>query len=216
MHPIEQLIREGEHQTLDFKYQVNDARKIARSLVSFANTDGGRLLIGVKDNGKIAGIQSEEEIYMMETAAHLYTEPEVPFTPIIWEIDEKTIVEVVIAPSKLRPHFVKEADGKRKAYFRQNDEVLEANGVMQRLWSMDRKRAGERVSFSKSVSKLLHRMQRKGPVGFGFVRKVLRLSPAETEQVLANLIQWEVIEMKPGEHGYRFHIVRDEFLDTPT
>jgi len=207
LHPIESLIREGEHQQLDFKFQVNDARKIARSLVSFANTDGGRLLIGVKDNGKISGIASDEEIYMIETAAHLYTTPEVPFTPIIWEVEDKTVLEVVVAPSKQMPHFVKEADGSRKAYFRDHDRVLEANGVMEQLWKMDRKRAGEKVEFSKPVTKLLQRMKRKGPVGFGFVRQVLRLSPAETEQILASLINWEVIEMKPGEKGYRFHLI---------
>lgn len=210
VHPIERLIQEGEHQQLDFKFQVNDARKIARSLVSFANTDGGRLLIGVKDNGKISGIASEEEIYMIETAAHLYTEPEVGFTPIIWEVEDKTVLEVVVAPSKIKPHFVKEADGKLKAYFRDKDRVLEANGVMQLLWKRDKKRAGERVSFSKPVSKLLQRMQRKGPVGFAFVRQVLRLSPAETEQILASLIQWNVIEMRPGEKGYRFHVIEEE------
>jgi len=209
LHPIESLIREGEHQQLDFKFQVNDARKIARSLVSFANTDGGRLLIGVKDNGKISGIASDEEIYMIETAAHLYTDPEVPFTPIIWEVDDKTVLEVVVAPSKQMPHFVKEVDGALKAYYRDKDRVLEANGVMQQLWKMDRKRAGEKVDFSKRVTKLLQRMKRKGPVGFGFARQVLRLTPAETEQILASLINWEVIEMLPGEKGYRFHLLKD-------
>ena len=49
-------------------------------LVAFANTDGGRLLIGVKDNGKIAGVRSEEEKYMIETAAQLYCIPEVEYT----------------------------------------------------------------------------------------------------------------------------------------
>lgn len=206
MHPIEQLILEGEHQQLDFKFQVNDARKIARSLVSFANTDGGRLLIGVKDNGKISGIQSEEEIYMMETAAVLYTTPQVHFTPVIWDVDNKTVLEVIVAPSKVRPHFVKEKSGANKAYYREGDRVLVANGVLQQLWTLDKKRAGEKVSFSKPVMKLLNRMEHKGPVGFGFVRQVLRLSPKETEQVLANLIQWGVIEMKPGERGYRYAI----------
>jgi hypothetical protein len=57
------LIQQGEHQTQDFKYCISDSRKIARSLVAFANTDGGRLLVGVKDNGRIAGLRSEEEYY---------------------------------------------------------------------------------------------------------------------------------------------------------
>ena len=45
------LIREGEHQQQDFKYRVVDAQKLAKSVSAFANTDGGRLLIGVRDDG---------------------------------------------------------------------------------------------------------------------------------------------------------------------
>jgi len=52
VHPIYKLIAQGEHQQQDFKYCISDSRKIARSLVAFANTDGGRLLVGVKDNAK--------------------------------------------------------------------------------------------------------------------------------------------------------------------
>ena len=63
---IHARIAEGEHQQQDFKFEISDARKIAKSLSAFSNTDGGRLLVGVKDNGKIAGVRSEEEIYMIE------------------------------------------------------------------------------------------------------------------------------------------------------
>ena len=68
-HPadyIQRLISEGEHVHQDFKFEISDARKIAKSISAFANTEGGRLLVGVKDNGKIAGVRSEEEIYMIE------------------------------------------------------------------------------------------------------------------------------------------------------
>ena len=66
---IHALIAEGEHQQQDFKFEISDARKIAKTLSAFSNTDGGRLLIGVKDNGKIAGVRSDEEQYMIEAAA---------------------------------------------------------------------------------------------------------------------------------------------------
>ncbi len=46
---LQTLIREGEHQQQDFKYRVSDAMKLAKSVSAFANTDGGRLLIGVRD-----------------------------------------------------------------------------------------------------------------------------------------------------------------------
>lgn len=40
------LIAQGEHQEQDFKYEISSISKIARSLSAFANTDGGRLLVG--------------------------------------------------------------------------------------------------------------------------------------------------------------------------
>ena len=49
---IRQLVSEGEHCHQDFKFEISDARKIARSLSAFANTEGGRLLVGVKDIGQ--------------------------------------------------------------------------------------------------------------------------------------------------------------------
>ena len=72
---IARLIEEGEHEHQDFKFAISDARKIARSISAFANNDGGRLLVGVKDNGVIAGIRNEEDIYVVEQAAGVYCSP---------------------------------------------------------------------------------------------------------------------------------------------
>ena len=61
-HYIQNLIEDGEHEQQDFKFKISDARKIARSISAFANHSGGCLLVGVKDNGKVVGIECEEEI----------------------------------------------------------------------------------------------------------------------------------------------------------
>lgn len=72
---INRLISEGEHEHQDFKFAITDAAKIAHSISAFANNDGGRLLVGVKDNGNIAGIRSEEDIFVIEQAASMYCHP---------------------------------------------------------------------------------------------------------------------------------------------
>ena len=69
---IRELISQGEHEEQDFKFAISDARKIARSVSAFANNRGGRLLVGVKDNGTIAGVRSEEDIFVVEQAARMY------------------------------------------------------------------------------------------------------------------------------------------------
>ena len=88
---IHALIAEGEHQQQDFKFEISDARKIAKTLSAFANTDGGRLLIGVKDNGKIAGVRSDEEKYMIEAAAQLYCRPEVNYSMQTFHVEGRSV-----------------------------------------------------------------------------------------------------------------------------
>ena len=96
---IHALIAEGEHQQQDFKFEISDARKIAKTLSAFANTDGGKLLIGVKDNGKIAGVRSDEEQYMIEAAAGLYCSPEVNYTMQTYQVEGRSVLVVQIEES---------------------------------------------------------------------------------------------------------------------
>ncbi|MEO8150206.1 MAG: ATP-binding protein [Bacteroidia bacterium] len=56
---------------------------IAEALVSFANADGGEILIGVEDDGTITGVpHNEEEIAAMiaSTKTHIYAGQELPLT----------------------------------------------------------------------------------------------------------------------------------------
>src|SRR5690554_4769877 len=118
---LKDLIAEGEHQKQDFKFAITDSKKIARSLSAFANTDGGRLLVGVKDNGRVAGVESDEEYYMIEAAATMYCKPPVEFDTYIWEEDGKTVLEVSVLKSKEKPHKAPTKDGDFKVYVRVND-----------------------------------------------------------------------------------------------
>lgn len=123
---IASLIAEGEHDTQDFKFLISDARKIARSISAFANHKGGRLLIGVKDNGVAAGVRNEEDIYMVEAAGHIYCSPSVEVSFMAYKVDPGVIVvKAEIAPSAT-PVSVKEDDGTLKAYIRVKDENIAA------------------------------------------------------------------------------------------
>ena len=129
---LKKLIAEGENQQLDFKYCVSDSRKIARTLTAFANTNGGRLLIGVRDNGSIAGIRSDEELYMVDTAAHLFCRPEIIYTTKQYVITGKTILEVDVEKGVKRPYQSKDEEGKWLSYFRYKDQTLLTNRVLKK------------------------------------------------------------------------------------
>ncbi len=154
-HPVTLLIEQGEHQQLDFKLEVNDSKKIARTLCAFANTDGGRLLIGVKDNGVVAGIQSDEEYFMIEAASQLYTHPEIPFEAKRWDISGKMVLEVYIAPGHEKPYTAPDRDDQYKAYIRVADENILANEVLLLAWKKQQRSEGILLKISKPVEILL-------------------------------------------------------------
>ena len=112
---IRQLVTEGEHMHQDFKFEISDARKIARSISAFANTEGGRLLVGVKDNGKIAGIRSEEEIYMIEAAASMYCQPQVEIETHTYTVEGRTVLKIDIDEASAKPVYALDEENKPKA-----------------------------------------------------------------------------------------------------
>lgn len=132
---LREWIAQGEHQTQDFKFAISDACKIARSLSAFANRDGGRLLIGVKDNGVIAGVRNEEDIYVVELAAGRYCRPAQTVTFQAYRIDGNLhVIAASIAPSEAKPVYAVEPDGTHRAYYRVADENIAAHPLMVRAW----------------------------------------------------------------------------------
>ncbi|HMV13827.1 MAG TPA: ATP-binding protein, partial [Chitinophagales bacterium] len=92
---LEKLIAKGEGEQLDFKQSISNAKKIAKTLVAFANTTGGKLLIGVNDSGLIVGCEIEEEMYMIDLAITQYCQPKIAVEFSVYEFDEMLNVLVV-------------------------------------------------------------------------------------------------------------------------
>lgn len=160
LHHLQQLIDQGEHEHQDFKYLISDARKIARSISAFANNDGGRLLIGVKDNGTIAGVRSEEDIYMIEQAAERYCRPtvEVEFSAI--KAGQGLVVFIASIPRAYeRPIEVVEADGSLQAYYRIADENITAHPLMVAAWRHASSSEGTLITTTAAEGAILAHMR---------------------------------------------------------
>ena len=198
---IKELIQQGEHQQLDFKFEITDSKKIARSMVAFANTDGGKLLIGVKDNGKIAGIRSDEEYYMIEAAANMYCKPTIPFEATNWTVEGKTILEVTIQKSDKQPHYAPDPNNKWMAYIRSGDQNRLANTVMLKLWERTKKPKGTFIRYSEKEKNLLEYLKTYHQISLNQLRKITGLSRYKAETLLVNLLAIKVLKINFTENG---------------
>jgi predicted HTH transcriptional regulator len=203
---LKKLISEGENQKLDFKYAITDSKKIARTLAAFANTDGGRLLIGVRDNGSIAGVRSDEELYMVDTAAHLFCRPEITYNTMQHTTGGKTILEVEVMKGVKRPYQAKDEEGRWITYFRNNDQNLVANKVLLQVWRKEEKKKGVIVRFGDVENALMDYLIKNGSITLSKFRKMARISGYKAESIIANLIIMKVLVMKASEKGFTYEL----------
>lgn len=205
-HYIHRLIEEGEHQQQDFKYEISDARKIAKTLSAFSNTDGGRLLIGVKDNGRIAGIRSDEEIYMIDAAAKLYCKPQVCCEMITHEIDDKTILEVIVPKGGERPYYAKAHDNKWWAYLRIKDENILATPVHLKVWQQENKPKGAFIRYSKQEHLLMDYLSIHEKISLNQYSRLADISRLRAENTLAKFIRFGLVEPIFENHRFYFRL----------
>jgi hypothetical protein len=133
---VENLLAQGEGECVDFKHSITNTNKIARAMVAFANHKGGHLLIGVKDNGRPAKINCEEEAFMVESAL-AKAKPALDWTLDEVEVAGKTILDLYIAPGKSTPYRSCDEDGVWRAYVRTGDANVRAHWVWEQ-WAKKR------------------------------------------------------------------------------
>ncbi|MDX9907608.1 MAG: ATP-binding protein [Bacteroidales bacterium] len=206
---ITRLIAGGESQTLDFKFEVSDFRKIARTLVAFSNTDGGRLLVGVKDNGSIAGVRSEEEYYMIEGATRLYCRPEIRFSVKEWQVDRKKILEVIIDRGKEVPYKAMDDDGQWTAYIRQGDQNFKASRIRQQAWIREKSGKPLLVQFRQGEQFLIRYLERNGSITLARFRRLAGLSQREAEAILTDFLMLGIIKETYSGFGELFILSPD-------
>lgn len=192
---LKNLIAGGEGQHLDFKFEISDSKKIARTLSAFANTGGGTLLVGVKDNGRIAGVRSDEEYYMLEAAAKMYCKPEVNFAVRQWQADGKTVLEATIEKSSSPPHYARSDEGKWLAYIRVNDENILANQIMIRVWMRHNRPKGTLVRYSETEKILFDYLRTHETISLSAFQRLAKISPRKAGTILVNLIVLGIIEI---------------------
>ena len=199
------LIGEGEHQQQDFKYRVDDPCKLAKSVSAFANTDGGRLLIGVRDDGYIAGVRKEGEIYVMHQAAYKFCKPEASVRFDTYHAEGRTVVVATVPPSDKKPICAQDEDGRMRAYIRINDENIVASPVLFALWRESQKPQGAVLTFDEEIRSLLDVMQ--GPLSLNQIVHDCKLPRRKVITLLAHLIRFGTVRWEYVEKEFVFDLV---------
>ncbi len=203
---LEDLIAQGEHQQQDFKYKIQDAVKLAHTVSAFANTDGGRLLIGVRDDGHLSGVRSAEEIYMMEKAAKACCRPASDISFETRRADGRSIVIATVPKALKRPVYAIDEDGRRTAFVRIADENIVASPVHIEMWKQDRASTVV-TAYGESETTMLDTLRQHRGETLNRLVRYSRLSRFKVIKTLARFVRYGVVSMDHEDGEFKFYII---------
>lgn len=207
MH-IKKLILEGENVSLDFKKTISNCEKIAKTLVAFANNKGGKLLIGVADDGTIKGVKAEdEERYMITKAAHVFCKPaiEPQFEEIY--VDDKLVLVVDIPQSDTKPHYAMDEQKKWWVYFRVKDKSVLASKILVDVLREQKHDRGQFISYAEPEQLLMSYLGEHGRITLKAYSKLTRFAYKKAQKIIVNLILAGVLQPHTSEKEEYFTAV---------
>ena len=204
-HQIKQLIFGGEGVIVDFKKTITSCEKIAKTMVSFANNKGGRLLIGVNDDGSIKGVKNEdEEKYMIERAASLFCKP--MLEPVFEEIyiDEKMVLVVTTAESDTKPHYALGDDKKWWVYVRVKDKSILASKIVVDVLHRASATTGVLITYTEKEKILLEYLDKNHNITLKEFAVLLKISRRNAAKIIVPLILSGVLKVSSEENEERY------------
>lgn len=197
---VKKMIFEGEGVSLDFKKTITSCEKIARTMVAFANNKGGRLLIGVADDGTIKGVKAEdEERYMITKAAQNFARPAIE--PVFEEVyvDDKIVLVVEIPDISPKPYYALAEDGKWWVYVRVKDKSVLASKIVVDVLKRSSGNEGVLIEYSSKEKALLEYLDKAARITIKECCDLLKIGRRRAQRLLVDLILSGIIRINTSE-----------------
>ena len=192
---LKNLIATGESSFLEFKHKVASPEKIAKEMVAFANTNGGRILVGVDDNGDIAGIESyyEEEFWLKQAAKDVCV-PAIEINIEMVHAGKKDVLIVEVSESDQKPIAVK-GSKKRTVYIRQNDENIAATDDRVEVLKNTTSNEGVTFEYGERERQLFRFLNEYGDITIERFSIISNITTYRAERILVDMASAGVLDM---------------------
>jgi predicted HTH transcriptional regulator len=210
LRELEQLVDLGEGISLEFKRRVPRPERIAKEIVALANTNGGRIVLGVGDDGTITGVgDAAEEEFLLRQATNTHCSPPVTYqTERVVVGDRNDVVVVTVPESDAKPHFVvadpPASNGQAPAYVRVEERSVEASADT--LDQLENQQSGEGVTFEfgETESLLMRYLDDYGRITVPQLAQLADISPEHASQTLLRLTRADLLHLNESEDGDYF------------
>ena len=210
LRDLTQLVALGEGQHLEFKRRVPRPERITKELIAFANSGGGRLLLGVDDDGSLLGVRdAEEEEFALRRALKSHSDPPIDMIAERVPVSNKRDVIVVTVPvSEHKPHFLTQ-NGTRTAYVRVADMSVEASREAVHLMQLQDDPTDVLFEFGEKEQMLMRYLDNYGRISVIQFASIANISAHVASRTLTNLARANVLHFHTDAREDYFTLAYD-------
>jgi len=119
---LKSYIKKGKGKKIEFKETFPSKNQIAKTVVAFSNTAGGKIFLGIADKSRaIVGLTEDQVMSWPDLIANVIYDqcypniiPEISIIPI----EEKNLLMIEIFPGSLKPYYLKKKGRAKGVYIR--------------------------------------------------------------------------------------------------
>ena len=213
------LIDSGESQNREFKQDFDSKsvrEKILKTAIAFANTAGGKILIGVEDQTlNIVGISAERLPHIVDDISNAISDgctPHIAHSINLVPIGDKTIVELDIYPGNDTPYYLKSKTPETGTFVRVNSTTRQAD----EYWVKELQFVGVRRSFDQQLVRGTSYLSATEIEAFCDMLHQEALKNAEGQDIrpikLQTLISWGVVSQNGDKifPTHAFYLLRGD------
>ena len=134
---LREIINQGEDSKTQFKRQFNSVDAVASEIAAMLNSEGGKIIVGVSDQGEIVGVECLRELNQwISNACSQKIEPPASVLTVNLKVDENLVVVITVALGTEKPYavdkttfWVKVGADKRRATREELRRLMQASGV---------------------------------------------------------------------------------------
>jgi predicted HTH transcriptional regulator len=203
---LKRLVAEGEGQNLEFKRKASFPEKIVREMIAFANATGGTVLIGVDDNGTIAGLKyPEEESHVIQQALKS-CKPTLKLTERFIPIgNARSILRYDIPESKRKPHYLVH-NGSKNSFVRVADQSIKASREVKEIVRRAQQMRNVKFHYGDHERILIQYLDKNSTITVKEFMRIGKLNRFNASRKLILLVLANVLHITPHERGDLFSL----------
>jgi predicted HTH transcriptional regulator len=192
---------------VEFKLKSNHPEKIIREMVAFANSQGGKLIIGVADDKQIMGLKYvEEDLFLLEKAIKNHIVPNIEYQVEIVKVENGKDVLIFDVPKSALTHSLL-IENEAKIYVRSQDQALQANKEMKEVLKGLSKNKNYSFQYGDKENLLLKYLDQAAHITPSIFAKIAQIKPQIASRTLVLLTLAGVLRIEAHENEDFFYLI---------